>query len=145
MVAVQSISCSVDLNRQALNELGHLGPYTRYANFPVATTCDITVISKSGDLVSANENGILSTGTACGQFLGNLSNETIRVATCEGTRVYMGLKNKLNSVSYNGGDTGGGNVNVTYSFKGFNDFTVMHSGDPNANFTWASRSGYLTN
>ncbi len=142
---IQSISCSVDLNRQQINELGHLGPYTRYANFPVEVTCDISVISISGDMVSATENGIYSTGVGCGNFRGNLRNATIRVASCEGTRVYLGLKNKLQNISYAGGDTGGGNVTVTYSFRNFNDFTVMHSGDPNSNFTWANRAAYLIN
>ncbi len=145
VVHVQSITTSVDLSREALNELGHLGPYTRYANFPVEVTTDITVISISGDMVSATENGIYSTGVGCGYYLGNLRNGTIRIATCEGTRVYLGLKNKLQNISYAGGDTGGGNVTVTYSYRNFNDFTVMHSGDPNANFNWASRAAYLIN
>lgn len=144
---IQSITCSVDLGRQKLDELGHLGPYTRYANFPVEVTCEVNVISVSGDMVSANENGILSTGVGCGNFLGNLRNGTIRIATCEGTRIYLGLKNKLQTINYAGGDTGGGNVTVTYSFRNFNDFTVMHSGDPHASSAawWAARGGYLIN
>ena len=60
---------------------------------------------------------------------------TIRVATCEGTRIYLGRKNKLSSVNYSGGDAGGGNVSVSYTFTTFNDFTVMHSGDPHSNGT----------
>lgn len=143
---VQSIAISCDFNRTSLNELGHLAPYTRYINFPVQVTTEINVISVSGDMVSATEGGILSTGgTGCVAFLGNLSDNTIRLATCEGTRVYAGMKNRLQSINYTGGDTGGGNVQVTYSYRNFNDFTVMHSGDPNANFTWANRAGYLIN
>ena len=142
---IQTITVSVDLNRQALNELGHLKPYTRYANFPVEVTTDVAVISVSGDMVSANEQGILSTGVGCGSFRGNLYNGTIRVATCEGTRVYCGTKNKLRSINYTGGDTGGGNVEVTYSFSNFNDCTVMHSGDPNPNTPclWVNRFASL--
>lgn len=142
---VQSIVFSVDLNRTALNELGRFGPYARVPNFPVEVNTEITVISSSGDMVSATESGILSTGTACGSFKGNLLQRTIRLATCEGTRIYTGLKNKLQSVNYTGGDTGGGNVEVTYGFRTYNDFTVMHSGDPNVNFTWAGRAAYLIN
>ncbi len=144
---IQSINVNCDFNRTALNELGHLAPYTRYINFPVQVTTEISVISSSGDLVSATEKGILTTGTGCAAFRGNLRDNTIRIATCEGTRVYCGTKNKLQSINYTGGDTGGGNVTVTYSFRNFNDFTVMHSGDPgNPNFGgWASRTGYLVN
>src|SRR5690606_23331258 len=123
---IQSINVNCDFNRTALNELGHLAPYTRYINFPVQVTTEISVISSSGDLVSATEKGILTTGTGCAAFRGNLRDNTIRIATCEGTRVYCGTKNKLQSINYTGGDTGGGNVTVTYSFRNFNDFTVMH-------------------
>ena len=142
---IQGITCSVDLSREALNELGHMAPYTRFASFPVQVTTEVSVISISGDMVSATQNGIYSTGVGCGYYLGNLRNATIRVATCEGTRVYLGLKNKLNSINYTGGDTGGGNVTVAYSFQNYNDFTVMHSGDPNTNFSWADRASLLIN
>lgn len=144
---VQTLGVNVDFNRTALNELGHLAPYTRYINFPVQVTTEIGVISASGDLVSATEKGIYTTGSGCGAFQGNLRNNTIRIATCEGTRIYCGLKNKLQSINYTGGDTGGGNVQVTYSYRNFNDFTVMHSGDPHASGAawWTARATYLCN
>jgi hypothetical protein len=37
---------------------------------------------------------------------------------------YLGKNNRLTSVNYSGGDTGGGNVTVTYSFTGYNTFYV---------------------
>ena len=43
-----------------------------------------------------------------------LTPEAIRVVTCEGTAIYLGNQNKLASVSYGGGDAGGGNVTVSY-------------------------------
>lgn len=140
---VSNITVSTDLGREDVNELGRKAPYFRSPTFPVEVTCEVEVTSASGDMVSATEVGIYSTGTdACSQG-GNLQNRTIRIATCEGTRIYLGVKNKLSSVSYSGGDAGGGNVAVTYSFSTFNDFTVMHSGDPNTNFLWANRDTYL--
>jgi hypothetical protein len=42
----------------------------------------------------------------------------------------LGKKNKLTSVSYGGGDAGGGNATITYSFTNSNDFVILHSGDP---------------
>lgn len=140
---VQSISVSASFNRDQLNELGRFGPYHRNVNFPLEVTCEIQTISTSGDYISGVEEGIYSTGTdQCNQS-GNLKNRTIRVAVCEGTRLYLGTKNKLSNVSYSGGDSGGGNVTTTYSFSNFNDLTVMHSGDPNSNFTWSGRDTYL--
>ena len=142
---LSSITVSVDLGRTELNELGRKGPYHRVVDFPIEVTTDIEVTAHSGDMISATEDGIFTTGTACGDDLGNLLNSTIRIATCEGTRIYLGLKNKLASVNHSGGDTSGGNVTVTYSFSTFNDFTVLHSGDPHASGTtwWTNRSTYL--
>ena len=42
-----------------------------------------------------------------------------------GTILDLGVKNKLSSVSYSGGDTGGGNVTVSYSYSNFNVLTVQ--------------------
>lgn len=140
---LSSITVSADLGRENINELGRKGPYFRSVTFPIEVTCEVEVTSTSGDMVSATEEGIYTTGTDPCLDGGNLKDRTIRLATCEGTRIYLGVKNKLSSVSYTGGDAGGGNVSVTYSFTTFNDFTVMHSGDPNSNFTWAGRNTYL--
>jgi len=138
-----SITVSADLGRENINELGRKGPYFRSVTFPIEVTCEVEVTSTSGDMISATEEGIYTTGSDLCDDGGNLTDRTIRIATCEGTRIYLGLKNKLSSVNYAGGDAGGGNVSVTYTFTTFNDFTVMHSGDPNGNFAWANRDVYL--
>lgn len=142
---INSITCKVDFGREQINELGRRAPYCRYIKFPTEVTCEIEVTSQSGDMVSATEKGIFTTGVGCGDDLGNLKNRTIRIATCEGLRVYLGAKNKLKSTNYSGGDSGGENVNVTYSYSTFNDFTVMHTGDLAASggAWWSARSTYL--
>jgi len=140
---LSNITVSADLGRESINELGRKGPYFRSVTFPIEVTCEIEVTSTSGDMVSATEEGIYTTGSDPCLDGGNLKDRTIRIATCEGTRIYLGVKNKLSSVSYTGGDAGGGNVTVTYTFTTFNDFTVMHSGDPNTNFAWSGRATYL--
>ena len=38
--------------------------------------------------------------------------------------VDVGAKNKLTSVTWGGGDTGGANATITYSYRNFNDLTV---------------------
>lgn len=141
---VSSITVSADFNREAINELGRRGPYHRSVSFPLDVTTEIQVTSVSGDMISATELGILTSGAAACNDAGNLSNNTIRIATCEGTRIYMGVKNKLSSVSMNGGNTGGGNVTASYTYTNQNKLTVMHSGDPNANFAYSSRGTYVS-
>lgn len=145
---INSISVSVDLGREAINELGRKAPYTRFAQFPTEVTTEVEVTATRGDLISATENGILGTGTGiCDRLGDNTRNRSIRIATCEGTRIYMGPKNRLASTNMTGGDTGGGNMTVSYSFTTYSRMTVMHSGDPNPSGAawWASRATYLVN
>jgi len=146
-VPIQSIGISVDLNREDIYALGRRGPVNRSLTLPVTVTTDIEVISTYGHLVSATEYGVCSTGTGQCDDTSNLQHRTIRVATCDGTRVYTGLKNKLSSVNYTGGDTGGGDVTVTYSYQTYNTLVVMHQQDINANGPtwWAARDDYLIN
>ncbi len=139
---IQNISVSATFNRDALNELGRRGPYTRNIQYPFDVTTEVEVIAVSGDMVSATEDGIYTVGTGCVRRY-NTKNRPIRIAMCEGTRIFLGNKNRLQSVNESGGDAGGGNATITYSFKTNNRFTVMHSGDPNSNYLWANRSNYL--
>ena len=133
----QNITVSCDFGREAIQELGTLAPYHRYVTFPVEVTSEFEVVAVSGDGIQATESGyyVGLTGntpatpsdTGC-VARHNLLDQTIFLETCEGTRIYLGTKNKLTSVNYTGGDTGGGNVSVTYSYSTFNDFVVAHSG-----------------
>ena len=141
---VQSITVSTDFGREEIFELGTRQPYARVVTFPVEVTTDIEVLSVSGDMINALSDGCGAT-TGCAGVVDNLSNQEIRITACEGTRIYLGTKNKLASVNYGGGDAGGGNVTVTYSYTTFNDFTVMHPHDDATRFAWSDRtkSGWL--
>ena len=113
---VQSISVSADFGQENILELGRFGPYARYATFPIEVTCEFEVIATSGDLKTVSGIG------------GNLTNETILIKDTAGTVLDLKAKNKLSSVSYSGGDTGGGNATVSYSFSNFNGLTVVDGG-----------------
>jgi len=129
---IQSITISTDLGREELFELGRRGTYYRYINFPVEVTSEIGVIATSGDMVSATEDGLYEyegmTGT-CGTRY-NLLDYRVKLVLCEGLIVDCGDKNKLSSVGVTGGDAGGGNMEVTYSYTNFNTFDVKHPSDP---------------
>ena len=113
---IQSITVSTDFGQENIQELGRFGPYHRYATFPVEVTCDFEVLATSGDLINVS-------GTAP-----NLANHDIVIKDTAGTVIDLGSssagKNKLTSVSYSGGDTGGGNATVSYSFSNFNVLKV---------------------
>lgn len=142
---IQSINISTDLGREALNELGRRAPYHRYATFPVEVTCAIEALSLSGDNISATEDGIYTTGTACTDLGGNLKDRTIRLATDCGVRIYLGTQNRLSSVDFGGGSTDGGNDTNTYNFTNFNELTVMAQYDPHSSSAtwWTNRADYL--
>lgn len=145
----QNITVSCDFGREAIQELGTFAPYHRYVTFPVEVTSEFEVVAgESGDNINATESGYYNaqgtpytTGNAC-SVRRNLLDQTIFLETCEGTRIYLGTKNKLTSVNYTGGDTGGGNVSVTYSYSTFNDFFVAHSAGQSGFYNNLSASGY---
>jgi hypothetical protein len=144
---ISSISVSTDVTREDVFELGAKLPYAKTVTFPVEVTCDFEVTTSSGDLINALDN---CTGDAGCNTKQNLNERRIRVATCEGLRLWLGKKNKLASVTYGGGDAGGGNATVTYSYSNFNDLTVIHSGDVTAQggsssgaTWWSTREVYL--
>jgi len=120
---ISQITVSADLGREQLNELGRRGPYYRAVQFPLDITCDIECISKDGDQVSATEEGYLGSGI-------NLESKRIRVALQDGTTIDLGTKNKLSSIQYGGGDTGGGQVTTTFSYVTQNTFSCTHPMDP---------------
>lgn len=117
---IQSASISVDLGREDIQQLGKKAPYYRYVSFPVDVTCDIEITATNGDNVDAAEEAK------------NLSDHSIQFVLDDSTVFQLGKKNKLTTVSYGGGDAGGGNATITYSFTNSNDFVVLHSGDPMA-------------
>ena len=126
---LQSWSINADLGREELFELGSKATYARYVSFPVEVTNEIAVISISGDMVSATELGLYGSTSGCGNRY-NLLDRSIKMCLCEGLVVDCGSKNKLSSVGITGGDAGGDNVEVTYSYTNFNDMDVKHPQDP---------------
>lgn len=128
IVHIQNFTCSVDLGREDILELGRKTPYFRPANFPVEVTCEFEAITTSGDFVSAYEFGdsALYTTEASGN---NLADENIFMLLRAGYGFDMGNKNKLSSISYGGGDAGGGNATCSYSYSNFNQFDVQAYND----------------
>lgn len=123
-IHIQNFTCSTDFGREDILELGRKTPYFRPATFPVEVSCEIEAITTSGDFVDALETGSPSlSGTI--DSGNNLQNEAIFLLLRCGVGFDLGNKNKLTSVSYGGGDAGGGNVSCTYSFQNFNQLDVQ--------------------
>lgn len=131
-VHVQNVSISTDFSREDIFELGRKNPYYRPAAFPIEVTCEIEAVTTSGDFITALEDGdpTLHRTAASGN---NTQEENIFFCTRAGYAFDLGKKNRLSSVSYGGGDAGGGNVSCTYSYSNFNNLDVRYFGhnDPN--------------
>lgn len=110
---IQNVKISTSLGRTEIFELGTKTPFFRYAEFPLSVTCSIDVHSdERNDFVNAYSNAT------------NLSNRTIKIYLDQMVILDLGTRNLLTSVSQSGGDTGGGNVLVTYNYTNFNDLTI---------------------
>ena len=130
---ISNITVSFSLGREQIRELGRRTPYYRYVNFPVEISTEIQVVATTGDMVGVSG----STDSACTNPKA-LANKEIIIATCDGMKLDLGEKNKLTSVNYTGGDTGGGNATITYSYRTYNDFTfTAPTGSTNEILTYA--------
>ena len=108
----QSITVGAAITREKILELGNKSPYFRYAKFPVEVTAQFEIMAKKGDQISVVADA------------NNLVDEEIKLVFLNGTTIDLGKKNRLQSASYQGGGTDGGNATISYSFKTFNDFKV---------------------
>jgi hypothetical protein len=125
---LQNINVSAALARENIFELGRYRPYVKFTTYPVAITAEFQVIATAGDKVTAKG------------YQKNLSDQGIQLAFKNSTYtdgienagqslfIDLGSKNKLTSVNYTGGDAGGGNATMTYSYQGFNYFKVTGGG-----------------
>jgi hypothetical protein len=119
---IQTITVSTDLGREDIFELGKKRPFFKFVTFPVEVTCAIEVITSQGDLIDA----ISKEPQACERF-NNTDNQEIILCLCEGLNINLGLKNRLQSVDWGGGEAGGDNVTISYNYQNFNDLTITHS------------------
>lgn len=130
MPYLQNITVSMDLGREAINELGAMAPYYRYVTFPVEVTSEFEIIADQGDLVEGKD---FDGQVGCNVVYKNLQDKRVKVVMCgsgtaDSLTIDLGNKNKLTSVNYTGGEAGGDNATITYSYQTFNKFVVDASG-----------------
>lgn len=123
---LSQVTISADLGREAMYELGHYAPFHRFVNFPLEVTCAFDVIAATVDGVAADPSTVLDCSSAPGE-----AEEPICIQLCEhgGNIIHsfnLGKKCRLQSVSYSGGDTGGGNVTITYTYVTYNDLSIRN-------------------
>lgn len=119
---ITNISISTDLGRETMYKLGTLKPFHRFVNFPLEVTCEFEVSATDQDGVAVE-----IPETSCSGMPSTKQQITVAVCDEAGSSAYtfnLGAQNKLASVNYSGGDTGGGNATITYSYTTFNELTI---------------------
>jgi len=133
---INSVKVSMNLGREQIRELGSKTPYYRYIKFPVEISTEIEVTANTGDMVGATSSSSSCSNTKA------LTNKAIKIALCDGTIIDLGSKNKLTTVNFTGGDTGGGNATITYSYRTYNDFDYTPpTGSPGSTFSDTVEAG----
>jgi len=146
---IQNITISADLGRETINQLGKFGPYCRYATFPIEVTSEFEIVAQDGDGVDVDD---FKNDVFCGTLKKNLGYKSIALAVCDDNntndnnamRFNLGDKNTLTSINYTGGDTGGGNATVSYSFRNFNNFSITASGSYKKGVAFADAGGAVS-
>ena len=121
---IQNITVTADFGRENNLELGRYRPYTKFTTLPLQVTCDFEVLSLSGDIVDATSDA--PRGSGFNRAI-NLVLDINSTAASGAYGINLGSGCRLTSVNYTGGDTGGGNATVTYSYSVFNKFSVSDS------------------
>ena len=141
---IQSISMTMAIGREAIQELGTRGKYCRYATFPFEVTSEFEVIAGKRPNGNASVNVVEEAYNFENDYELNciptmeagFKDQTIIVNICNndtnadtptaqtGYKFDLGTKNRVTSVNHAGGDTGGGNVTLTYSFQNYNYLVV---------------------
>lgn len=122
-----NIDISSDLGREDILEIGRKNPYFKYPTTPVQVNTEFTTTTTDGDFVDATEAGLDGQGN-------NTTDQEIYIKLSDGTVFDLGTKNKLVNVTQGGGDAGGDNEEVTYSFRNSSSHLIVtHPADPAGN------------
>lgn len=132
---ISQITISGDLGGEQLFQLGSFYAVDRQSPLPVNITVQFDVIADSHDCVGVAIESVAE----CASPTGLTGKEPIDLLFCnsDGSAVYdfdfRSWENntakptaKLDSVSYSGGDTGGGNVTITYTYIVANILDIMY-------------------
>jgi len=124
---LSQISISADLGREKMFALGQLAPFHRFVNFPLEITVSFDVISDGENQNVLAGPSFDETTVECSGI--NIVKEPIVIKLCDSDGIIaytfdLGSGCSLQSVSYSGGDTGGGNVTETYTYITYNELTI---------------------
>lgn len=120
---ITNISVSADFGRENINILGQKDPFLRFVSLPFEVTTEVEVLA-SGTDVNALTNEI---NTGARSIVLQVKNTPDKADSNSAANHTFGLgdNNTLTSVAYGGGTTGGENSTMTFSYRNFNELSVV--------------------
>tara|TARA_B100002019_G_scaffold65741_1_gene56452 strand:- start:5522 stop:6391 length:870 start_codon:yes stop_codon:yes gene_type:complete len=112
-----NVSISTSPGREFMYKLGSYKSFHSYVNTPAEVTIEFEVTATSTDQIGWVE------ASACAGPTGDAFNpEDISINICGST--FTMEKCKLSNITYGGGDTGGGNATINFTYVTFNSLTI---------------------
>lgn len=117
----QSISFTYTKNIESLYSLGKFKNVERYVSYPTECTIDIT---KDVQAIDAMGDSTPETPGGCTGATGSCGGGDFSILLCDGTYIRAG-NTVVTSSSYQGGDTGGSQLQFVESLSSWDDFEVL--------------------
>ena len=131
---LNSASISADLGREKMFCLGEYSPFHRYVNFPLEITVsfDVNQDGNAGTALVGPDFDVEDIGQCEAGTIVDKQPILLNICSTEDVpniaySFDLGSGCALQSVSYSGGDTGGGNVTETYTYITYNDLTITYT------------------
>jgi hypothetical protein len=109
-----SASLSLDISRDAVYVLGQYQPIKRFVQFPIEATLDIAYLLPQGGGLGIQDPPNCAPWTE--------GKQTFTIGACD--HEWLVRDAYLSNIGYSGGDTGGGNVEVSYSYSSWSNFKI---------------------
>lgn len=127
--AFTNVTVSVDLNREPVYTLGQFEPYIRTVTFPVEVNTEIETLAQDLDTKELTEVLYSCAGSNVPEDIYHQITFVICGADAGNSfTLDLGAKNRITSISYGGGEAGGGNLTTTFSYTTDNALTVTTAG-----------------
>lgn len=111
-----SASVSVNFNRESIYRLGQFKPFLRTVTFPIDCTLQFNKLLPEGGVIKNEEL------RACTPYAAKEENYKINV--CGNNGSWEIKKARLSNIGWSGGDTGGGNVEIAYTYSSWNNLII---------------------
>jgi hypothetical protein len=109
-----SASVSVNFNRESIYRLGQFKPFLRTVTFPIDCTLQYNKLLPEGGNIGQTEPPDCAAVT--------LDEISKTISACGGSWTIN--RARLSSIGWTGGDTGGGNVEVQYTYSSWNNLII---------------------